>query len=412
MEREEALRQSGGGFGSEFGGMEGRSFGSPGFNPTSGGRFGDTRDLHHVVAENQRRWAGPGGAFLGSDAELTHGGGRTTPFTGAELEARITREAERQTTLAGSMLRPNNVRTLLGNRANYTDLNAVFTSILNEAVAITDYTEQNLMIDRRAAELVHPLENAFIHDPNLSSIDLLPPDRAAHYRGIAWERLDYPGHAPGEAAGRHEGQAIAMRNELNAIRPQRRPNSTADVVVSQSEFDSSSALQRYIAAELSPINAFTTPLPGQTTPPVQPRGHRLNRHAAEAYHRMRDAAQADGVALIIGDSYRSRATAQANAAASGNANAVGAYSSHTLGLAFDLNLSYAGQTFQETTTRPFTNVMDMRTSPGHKWMFMHGAAYGFFPLQDEPWHYEYNPVGFRQQFMEEFRASRAPAPRP
>jgi D-alanyl-D-alanine carboxypeptidase len=410
MERDETHRHAGGH--SEFGmdGMEGRSYGAPEFNPTSGDRFGDTRDLHHGVAETQRRWAGPGGAFLGTDAEITHGHGRTAPFTGAELEARIAREAERQATLQGSMLRPNNVRTLLSNRANYTELNTVYTSILNEAVAATDFTDQNMMIDRRGAELVHPMETAFIRDPAYSSIDLLPPDRAAHYRGIAWERLDYPGHAPGEATGRHEHQAIAMRNELNAIRPQRRPNSTGDAVITQSEFDRSAALRRYVDAELSPINAFTTPLPGETTAPVQPRGHRLNRHAAEAYHRMRDAAQADGVALIIGDSFRSRATAQANAAASGNPSAVGAFSSHTLGLAFDLNLSYAGQTFQETTTRPFTNVMDMRTSPGHKWMFMHGAQYGFFPLQDEPWHYEYNPVGFRDQFMEEFRASTAPRP--
>jgi D-alanyl-D-alanine carboxypeptidase len=406
MDRDEILRHAGGH--SEFGmeGMEGRSFGAPGFNPTSGGRFGDTRDLHHGLAENQRRWAGPG-AFLGTDAEITHGGGRTTPFSPVELLPRITREAERQVGLRGSMLRPEYVRRLLIDRANHEVLNNAFDSIHAEAIGITDYIEQNMMIDRRAAELVPVMENIFVHDPSLSSIDLLPPDRAAHYRGIPWEPLDYPGNAPGEDVGRHEREAIAMRNELNAIRPQRRPNSTRDAVVTQGEFDGNGSLRRYINAELSPINDFTAPLPGETTAPVQPSGHRLNRHAAEAFHRMRDAAQADGVALIIGDSFRDRETARRNAETSGNPSAVGAYSSHTLGLAFDLNLRFAGHTFQERNTRPFADVMDMRTSPTHKWMFIHGAQYGFFPLQDEPWHYEYNPAGFRNQFMEEFRASTA-----
>jgi D-alanyl-D-alanine dipeptidase len=386
-------------------GMEGRSYGAPGFNPTSGGRFGDTRDMHHEVAENQRRWAGPGG-IQGSDGQIAHGGARTNPFDATELPPRIQRETERRTALEGSMLRPNNVRTLLTNRTNYVDLNTTYNSILNEALGITNYSDQNHMIDNRAIELVRAMERAFIHDPAMSSIDLLSPERAAHFRGINWGRQDYPG---GET-GANEHQAIRLRNELNEIRPQRRPNSTADVVISESEYDRSAALRRYINSELQPITAYTEALPGETTVPNQPNGHRMNRHAVEAFHRMREAARLDGVALIIGDSFRSRATAQANAAASGNASAVGAYSSHTLGLAMDLNLSYGSTRFLETTTRPFTNVMNMRTSPGHKWMFMHGAQYGFFPLQDEPWHYEYNPVGFRQQFMDEFRASQAPAP--
>jgi D-alanyl-D-alanine dipeptidase len=404
MEREEITRHSSSDFESDREGMEGRYFGSPEFNPTSGEGFGDTRDIHAGVAANYRRWAGPAGPFLGSDAQITHGGARTTPFTAAELPARIVREAERQTSLEQSMLRPHNVRTLLANRANYPALNTVFEAILAEAVGISDYSDQNLMIDRRAVELVRPMETAFIRDPSLSSVDLLSPDRAAHFRGIEWGRQDYPG---GER-GANEGQAVALRNELNVIRPQRRPNSTADVVISETEYDRSTALRTYISTELRSIPAYTAALPGETALPQQPIGHRMNRHAVDAFTLMREAARLDGVALIIGDSFRSRATAQANAAASGNASAVGAYSSHTLGLAMDLNLSYAGQRFQETTTRPFTNVMAMRTSPGHKWMFMHAAQYGFFPLQDEPWHYEYNPVGFRQQFMDEFRASTAP----
>lgn len=405
MERDDLTRQTGSPTGMDMEGMEGRSYGAPGFNPTSGGRFGDTRDIHHTVAENQRRWAGPAG-IQGSDSQIAHGGGRTKPFDFTELPPCIQREAERRTALDGSLLRLDNVRTLFANRTKYVDFNTAYNSILNEALGIKDYSDQNIMIDNRAVELVRAMEHAFIHDPSLSSVDLLSPDRAAHFKGIKWKHEDYPG----SETGPNEHQADRLTSELNEIRPQRRANSTKDAVVLRDEFDGSGALRSYINSELKPVEAYSEALPGETTVPDQPKGHRLNRHAAEAYHRMREAARLDGVALIIGDSFRSRETAKKNAENAKNSRAVAGYSSHTLGLAFDLHLSYGKTKFDEITTRPFTNVMNMRTSPGHKWVFMHGAEYGFFPLQDEPWHWEYNPVGFKDQFMEEYKASKATAP--
>ena len=81
---------------------------------------------------------------------------------------------------------------------------------------------------------------------------------------------------------------------------------------------------------------------------------------------MQKAAARDGVDLRINNSWRSFATAQANAQRSGNPQAVAGFSSHTLGLAIDFNLSSGAQQYEETTTRPMQNVADMHQSPVHK----------------------------------------------
>jgi hypothetical protein len=82
----------------------------------------------------------------------------------------------------------------------------------------------------------------------------------------------------------------------------------------------------------------------------------------------------------------------------GNPEAVAALSPHNLGVAIDLKMSVGKQRYKEATTRPMQNVVDMRESPVHKWMFMRGAAYGWYPYQVEPWHFEYNPIGMRERF--------------
>lgn len=48
--------------------------------------------------------------------------------------------------------------------------------------------------------------------------------------------------------------------------------------------------------------------------------------------------------------------------------------------------------------RPFTNVVNMRTSPAHKFLFAFGDQFAWFPYQVEPWHWEYNPEGFSEAF--------------
>jgi hypothetical protein len=77
-----------------------------------------------------------------------------------------------------------------------------------------------------------------------------------------------------------------------------------------------------------------------------------------------------------------------------------------LGLAVDLQMSVKSgvgkitqdQRSLEMTTVPMQNVVDMRKSPVHKWMFVNGEDYGWYPYQNEPWHWEYNPPGFRELF--------------
>jgi hypothetical protein len=235
------------------------------------------------------------------------------------------------------------------------------------------------------------LENQFIHDPDASSLDLLPPDRARRYRDFRWHRLDYPGQTGNDRAGPNEARASEMTNELSAIRPERRANRGADAVVTENEFDA--RMRRYVADELVPV-------PAQT-------GFTLNRHAADSFVQMRAAAAADGVDLVIGAASRTPERAAANAARAGNPQAVGRFSSHILGLAVDLNLSYGNVQYLEMQTRPMQNVVDMRESPAHKWMFLRGASYGWYPLQNEPWHWEYNPDNFRDTFRERMNAAAA-----
>src|SRR5262249_34390480 len=86
-------------------------------------------------------------------------------------------------------------------------------------------------------------------------------------------------------------------------------------------------------------------------------------------------------------------------------------SSHMLGLAVDLNMTHSGLRFVETGTRPFSNVVGMYKSPVHKWMFLRSETYGWFPYKREPWHWEYNPSGFRERFRQPPAGAPTAAPR-
>jgi LAS superfamily LD-carboxypeptidase LdcB len=155
-------------------------------------------------------------------------------------------------------------------------------------------------------------------------------------------------------------------------------------VVLREEFNDE--VWKFIESELRPI-------PGQTE-------RRLNRHALEEFTRMRDAARRDGITLLVLSSDRTPQRAAEGAARASNPYAVASFSSHTLGLAIDFRMSHGDQTFRETTTRPMQNIVDMRRSPVHKWLFLRGAQYGWFPYQHEPWHWEFNPEGFRERYWE------------
>jgi hypothetical protein len=249
---------------------------------------------------------------------------------------------------------------------------------------------------------VRLIERQFVHDelprspsgPHASTLDLLPGSRGEHYRRIPWHDDDFPGGARGP----HEHEAERMAGELSRIRPERRLTSGRDPVVDDRE--------RHLPRMREFIESQLRPVPGTS-------GHRLNRHALEQFERMCAAAAADrgesgeGITLAPAGApdtaYRTPEQSQRSCAASGNSSAVACFSPHNLGLAIDLRMSHPARRYTETNTR-MPNVVAMRESPVHRWMFLHGERFGFYPYQNEPWHWEYNPPGFHDLFMNEYHA--------
>lgn len=260
----------------------------------------------------------------------------------------------------------------------------------NAAVANGPQNARGTRREVRARTLLKDVERAFIMDPNASTLDLLPQPLRAKYKTFAWDANDYPGGPEGP----HEDEALALDAALAEIRPERRANSTAAAVVTKPQFNED--VWKYIQSQELPV-------------PAQEQ-RKLNRFAEASFVMMRDAAKKDGVELFILSANRDPAVAARNAERTGNAFAVASFSSHILGLAMDLRMSQGGRTFDEVTTRPMSNIVAMRSSPVHKWLFVHGARYGWYPYTHEPWHWEYNPPGFRARFWKDFPGGMPPAP--
>lgn len=230
--------------------------------------------------------------------------------------------------------------------------------------------------------LLCALELKFIHDPKTSGLDILGPELSKHFREFDWQEDDFPGGPEGP----NEQFADVMVDTLDLVRPERRANSTRDAVVLHAE--ATEPVWNYITNQWVAV-------PGQER-------WKLNRHALETFVRMREQAKAEGVDLIILSAHRNPQVAQRNAARSGNPNAVASFSSHSLGLAIDFKMSHGDQKFDETTTRPMSKVVRMRESPVHKWLLLRGEEFGWYPYQNEPWHWEYNPPGFREIYWANF----------
>lgn len=231
--------------------------------------------------------------------------------------------------------------------------------------------------------LLRALERKFIHDPNCSGLDILGPELSDHFRNFPWHDDDFPGGPEGP----NEQFADVMVDALDLVRPERRANRSRAAVVLRQE--ANAAVWGYITNQWRAVA-------GQEQ-------WKLNRHALTSFLRMRARARADGVELIILSAHRSPETARANAARAGNAHAVASFSAHSLGLAIDFKMSQAGE-FQtrETFTRPMSELVRMRQSPVHKWLLLRGEEFGWYPYQNEPWHWEYNPPGFRDRFWADF----------
>jgi len=231
--------------------------------------------------------------------------------------------------------------------------------------------------------LIDALELDFIHDPATSSLDLLNYELRVHFSEFNWHDDDYPGGPEGP----NEALADIMVDALDIVRPERRANRSRTAVIRRANVNDD--IWTYMLDQWKPV-------PGEE-------GWKLNQFASASYVRIREAAAADGVTLTIKSGHRDPKKAQAGAARAGNRFAVASFSSHSLGLAVDFELPRAdGDGSFNITTRPMSAVVAMRTSPVHKWLHLRGEAFGWYPFQHEPWHWEYNPAGFREVFFAEF----------
>lgn len=267
-------------------------------------------------------------------------------------------------------LRPEYVQELLENRDQDEKIYTAFEKALSEN---TSQAKQDLL---------HTLELHFIHDPEKSILDLLNPERREAFNTYPWGENDYPGGPKGE----DENFAYQMVGALGEIRPERRANRTQAAVVIRSE--ASEEVWDYIIDQWATV-------------PDQEKWN-LNNNAQKAFVAMREQAHNDGVELFIFSAHRDRKKAAANAARVNNPAAVASFSAHSLGLAIDFKMSQGDLEFSEVTTRPMSEVVRMRSSPVYKWLFLTGDQYGWYPYQHEPWHWEYNPPGFREIFWKSF----------
>lgn len=189
-----------------------------------------------------------------------------------------------------------------------------------------------------------------------------------------------------------EKYSEALRRDLNKIRKERRANKKGVGFMDKREYKKASTEKQGHIIEY--LNSKMKEVPDSG-------GHKLYGEAADSFVKMRDLAKAEGVTLKIKDADRDLARA-IRAAAGGNPKAVGSWSVHTLGLGIDLYMNVDGGRYgTEASTTPMNDVVKKRESSAHKWMFVKGARHGWYPLQNEPWHWEYNPEGLREQMREE-----------
>lgn len=314
-------------------------------------------------------------------------------FSSAAHQARISQEILQLVADGNSRMPVEYVQAKIGGAVPLSEgLQGAYQQAIREVLA-GEPDAQNDIIANHAMRILRLIEHQFIHDSDASTLDLLPNEEGDKYREFKWQDNDYPGDkatlddgTPNPKKGKNEGKATRMAGALNKLFPEMRANSKASGVVLQSEFESQKALREFIKDQL-----VTVPAQGRK---------RLNRTATDAFVQMHQAALEDGVELTILAAYRSPETSKKRAKKIGNPAAVADFSAHNLGLAMDLRMSTDDQKFKETSTK-MPNVVKMRQAPAHKWLFLNADRFGWYPYRNEPWHWEYNPPGFREQFHEE-----------
>jgi D-alanyl-D-alanine dipeptidase len=231
-------------------------------------------------------------------------------------------------------------------------------------------------------------QRAWVLDLDRSAIERLP-DAARRTRFLQqdWSGVEFPGNvpkgqSPTHAIKQHWALARSLFDAMAGVVPERR-------VPSSIRFRERAAVQ----------------VPGQPS-------QRLFAEARDAFVRMRAAAKAEGVDLVILSSWRSRARQAAASANQPNPAAVARKASaHMYGLAIDVRMGVPGLPVKEINTRvdrvtaakagtsaKMGNLVRMYRSPVYKWLSLRAREFGWYPYRNEPWHWEYNPPGLKARF--------------
>jgi D-alanyl-D-alanine carboxypeptidase len=123
----------------------------------------------------------------------------------------------------------------------------------------------------------------------------------------------------------------------------------------------------------------------------------LHRLAAQAWSRLVEAARADGIAeplLLPVSGYRSGAHQERlwrrALARYGSPEVARRWvappgsSAHQSGRAIDFHLGGRNDS---------ANIARLRQTPAYRWLAANARRFGFYPYEQEPWHWEYNPPG-------------------
>jgi D-alanyl-D-alanine carboxypeptidase/3D domain len=222
-------------------------------------------------------------------------------------------------------------------------------------------------------------ERAWVLTLDRSALERLPDAarRRRYLEEINWRDIEFPGNVPKGGRDRkvllsHWKLSEELFSAVAAVTPERRVPST-----------------------IGYHDPMVVKVPGQPS-------HWLFPEARDAFVRMRQAAKADGVRLEIASSWRSAAKQAAISKSQRNPKAAArGKSAHMYGLAVDLRLRVPGLDISDANTRTaekMANVVRMYRSPVYKWMALRAQHYGWYPYRREPWHWEYNPPGFKERF--------------
>jgi len=153
-------------------------------------------------------------------------------------------------------------------------------------------------------------------------------------------------------------------------------------------------IRSYILTTLSPIPADLM---------KKGKSGKFNTKGLAKLEEMAAAAAKEGAPLKVISAYR----APSKNKKTSNPKAVASNSSHSYGLAIDFSLSVdatqtsTGKAYQVTdaSTKDMNNFMKYYGSDVTKWLLVNAAKFDFYPYANEPWHYEYNPVGMADEII-------------